>query len=462
MVGGLLAGAAGGATVAIVIQAIDKFSGVFALANKKLLLLSGAMVAVGVAGGFLVGGMVKVAAEFEQTQIAFTTMLGSAEKAQKLLKELADFASKTPFTITGIEASAKQLLAMGIETEDLLPTLKSLGDISAGLNVPLDRLALNFGQVAVQGKLTGRELRDFAVAGVPLIAELAKNLGVAEAEIKEMVTAGDIGFAEVEEAFRTMTSEGGIFFDLMDKQSETLLGVISNIQDSFIKLARIMGEDFLPAAKKVAAGLAIVVGWLEKHPTVAKFIGVTIALISVLLILGGVIIFLNAVTAAFAAINIWWIGIILLVMAAIAGMIAIGVLLAKHWDDLVFKAKVMGVQIGNAFIGMGNIIIKVWNGVVNFIEKSMNRIIRIVNNTIRQMNRVPGINISTISQLSLGAFKADLFERIATPIRLEEAGGALVKEGGTVVNIGVINGMSGKDIADSLQEELEKKISLGV
>ena len=174
-----------------------------------------------------------MAGQFEQTQIAFQTMLGSAEEANKLLGELSEFASRTPFTISGIRQNAKLLLGMGVAAEDMIPTLKALGDVSAGLNVPMERIALNFGQVRVQGKLTGRELRDFAIAGVPLVSELAKNLGIAEKEIAAMVSRGEIGFKEVEEAFVSMTSAGGRFANLMDESSKTFPGQISNIQDSF-------------------------------------------------------------------------------------------------------------------------------------------------------------------------------------------------------------------------------------
>jgi phage-related protein len=128
---------------------------------------AGAAAAIGVAA-------LKEAAAFEQAEIAFTTMLGSAEAAKKMLEELAQFAKRTPFELKGIEQNAKQLLAMGIESDKIIPTIKALGDVSAGLNVPMERLSLNFGQVKTQGKLTGRELRDFNVAGVPLIETLAK------------------------------------------------------------------------------------------------------------------------------------------------------------------------------------------------------------------------------------------------------------------------------------------------
>ena len=134
---------------------------------------------------------IKQADLFEQSQIAFSTMLGSAEKANELLAELAEFAKVTPFGLQDIEQNAKQLLAMGSSSEEVLKELKMLGDVSAGLSVPLWRLSLNFGQVRTQGKLTGRELRDFNVAGVPLIDTLVElgNQGKLSAGAFETVGA---------------------------------------------------------------------------------------------------------------------------------------------------------------------------------------------------------------------------------------------------------------------------------
>jgi tape measure domain-containing protein len=204
------------------------------------------------AGAVSIGVFLNEAGKFEQTSIAFETMLGSAEEAQALLQEMADFAAKTPFTLPGVESAAKQLLAVGIESDKMIGTLKALGDVSAGLSVPLSRLALNFGQVKTQGKLTGRELRDFAIAGVPLADELAKQLNVSKAEVADLVSAGKIGFPEVEKAFISMTSEGGRFFDLMDKQSKSFFGIMSNILDVLILQAREIGKGLLPQAKALA------------------------------------------------------------------------------------------------------------------------------------------------------------------------------------------------------------------
>jgi len=204
------------------------------------------------AGAAAIGFLLNEAGQDEQTVIAFETMLGSAEAAAQKLKELDDFAKRTPFTLKGIRSSSKQLLAMNIEAESLLPTLKFLGDVSAGLSVPLSRLALNFGQVRNQNQLTGRELRDFAIAGVPLLDELAKNLGKTTDEISKMISAGDISFKNVEDAFISMTTGSGRFADLMTKQSKSFFGILSNITDVIDLLSRDLGKKLLPEAKRIA------------------------------------------------------------------------------------------------------------------------------------------------------------------------------------------------------------------
>jgi tape measure domain-containing protein len=226
--------------------------------------------AVGIAAaavGGAIGLLLNEAGKQEQTNVAFETILGGAEEAKKAIAELQQFASSTPFTIPGIEKNAKQLLAVGIESNKLIPTLKALGDVSAGLSVPLERIALNYGQIRTQNKLTGRDLRDFAVAGVPLLGVLAKQFGVTEAAVTGMVSAGKVGFADVEKAFVSMTSDGGRFADLMDKQSKTLKGMISNAQDFGIILARELGQELLPKAKEIVSTF---IDWLKVNRDLIK------------------------------------------------------------------------------------------------------------------------------------------------------------------------------------------------
>lgn len=211
--------------------------------------------------GFLkdfVRDIANVRGEFQQLEVAFETMLGSKVQADRLMAEVVQFAARTPFELSEVAAGTKQLLAFGVESEKVIPTLKAMGDVSAGLSVPIQRLINNFGQVKTQINLTGRELRDFQMAGVPLVAELAKNLNTSEIAIQEMVTAGKIGFAEVEQAFISMTSGGGRFSNLMEKQAKTITGLASNFQDAWDRMLNSIGEaneGVIADAIKVATNL---------------------------------------------------------------------------------------------------------------------------------------------------------------------------------------------------------------
>jgi tape measure domain-containing protein len=186
--------------------------------------------------------VIEVRGQFQQLGIAFETMLGSKDKADKLMQEAITFAAKTPFTLSDVATNIKQLMAMGIATEDVMSTMKSLGDVAAGVSVPISRVAINYGQVATLGKLQGREVRDFAMAGIPLIEELAKNLKKSKDEITEMVTAGQIGFPMVEAAFKSMSSEGGKFYNLMEKQNASVTGQISNLTDKWQVMLNEIGQ----------------------------------------------------------------------------------------------------------------------------------------------------------------------------------------------------------------------------
>jgi len=223
---------------------LDKFR---ARLNKSKLIL--AAIAVGI--GAFAKACISAADKIEQWSISFETMTGSALEAKRIMTDLRKFAAETPFELPGVIESAKNLMAFGVESDKIIPTLKSLGDVAAGLSIPVERLVLNFGQIKTQAKLTGRELMDFSRMGVPLIAELAKNLNVAEAEIAEMVSKGKIGFEDVEKAFKSMSGEGGKFENLMSKQMETMTGLTSNLKDKFFDLKTTLGEELLPVAKQV-------------------------------------------------------------------------------------------------------------------------------------------------------------------------------------------------------------------
>ena len=289
------------------------------------------------------GEILGLANNLQQSHIAFTTMLWSAEASENLLSELSEFASKTPFELQGVRENAKQLLAMGVSTQELLPTLKSLGDVSAGLSIPLERLALNYGQVMTQWKLTGREMRDFMMAGVPLADELAKNLGVAKEKIWDMISAGQISAEEVKKAFQTMSSEWGKFADMMWQQAQSLGGLMSNLNDEIGLTGEAIGKEFLPMASSIVSAISGVVEkireWVQEHPTATK------AIVSFVAIWGGalallwtIIPMLWTVAVAFGAIS----RPVLAVVGAIAALTAGGIAYYDYAEEQRIQNKYLG------------------------------------------------------------------------------------------------------------------------
>lgn len=253
--------------------------------------------------------VVDLAGNLEQAKISFSTMLWSAEEAEIMLNNLSAFAAKTPFELVGIRQNAKQLLAMGIASQDIIPTLKALGDVSAGLSVPLERLTLAYGQVIAKGRLQGGELKQFTEAGVPLIKVLSEELGVSEAKFYKMVEAGQISSDQVVQAFQKMSWEGGQFANLMDAQSKTFKGTVSNIKDSMGQLGEQVGNIFLPILSRVALAIWSAVnrlrGMTVEFPMLTRVIAIAVAGIWILLtVLWWLWFILPAVTAATTALGI--------------------------------------------------------------------------------------------------------------------------------------------------------------
>lgn len=173
-----------------------------------------------------------VRGEFQQFEIAFETMLGSGQKAKGMISDLANLAASTPFDMKGVVNGAKQLLAYGFAANEITDTMRRLGDISAGLGLNLQDLTWLYGTTMVQGRLFTRDLMQFTGRGIPLTEELAKQFGVTKDKVSELVTAGKVGFPEVKKAIESLTNEGGKFGGLMEKQSHSITGQISNIQDT--------------------------------------------------------------------------------------------------------------------------------------------------------------------------------------------------------------------------------------
>ena len=213
--------------------------------------------------------MVAVRSEFQQLEISFGTMLKSKEKANALMAQMTELAAKTPFGLQEVSEGAKRLLAIQVPAEEVTETLRRMGDVAAGLGVPMGQLIHVYGQVKAQGKLVTNDLYQFMNAGIPIIAELSKVVGKSETEIKDMVSAGKIGFPEIQAVIKNMTNEGGLFFNLMAEQSKSLGGQISNLQDNFDQMLNEIGK----ASEGVVSGAISGVAYLvENYQTLGKII----------------------------------------------------------------------------------------------------------------------------------------------------------------------------------------------
>ena len=191
----------------------------------------------------LVNSIVQTRGQFQQLEIAFGTMLGNEQKAKALMDQMVDTAAKTPFDLMGVAGGTKQLLAYGTAADKVNDTLVRLGNIASGLSIPLQDIVYLYGTTMVQGRLYAQDVRQFTGRGIPLVKELAAMYGKTAEEINTMVSEGKIGFPEVEKVLNKLTNAGGQFYNLMEKQSSSLTGMIANLGDAWDTALNKLGED---------------------------------------------------------------------------------------------------------------------------------------------------------------------------------------------------------------------------
>lgn len=215
-----------------------------------------------------------VRGEFQQLEIAFTTMLKSKSKADALMSQLITTAAVTPFNMSDVANSAKQLLAYGVEADKVNETLIRLGDIAAGLSIPINDLAYLYGTTMVQGRMYTADLNQFLGRGIPLTEELAKQFGVTKNKVKSLVEEGKVGFPEVEKAIIALTDEGGKFSGLMEAQSKSITGQMSNIEDAIEQMFNELGKK---SEGFISDTLDVVSGAIEQWEKIGKVLLVVIS-----------------------------------------------------------------------------------------------------------------------------------------------------------------------------------------
>lgn len=360
--------------------------------------LTGGIIALGTAA-------VAQAAKFETLQVTFNTLLGSAERAGKLLSELTTFAAKTPFQLGEITESARLLLAFGEGADTVTDSLRRMGDLAAATGRPLKEFALVFGQIRVKGRLMGEEVMQLAERGVAIIPEIAKTFGVSVQKVQEAVTAGQVPFEVVEKTLRRMTSEGGRFYNLTAQQAETLGGLWSTLLDTiqmFLKdLGGILVEhlELKDLLKDIISGLDVMrkkaKEFVANNPGWTKFILIVVGILAVLgpallifgkllmaiiaikiglpivaaafsafgaAVLGAVPALLSMAAAGWAAIApaLPFIAAVVGIIAAISALVAAGIWLIDNWDFVIAKFKELTSLIANfdfqgikSFFGFG-------------------------------------------------------------------------------------------------------------
>jgi hypothetical protein len=247
----------------------SKMNGFESSLGKLTKLAGGIGIAFGAAEGIsaiatLGKKIIGLGADMEQTRVSFTTMLGSADRANATIAKLREFAEATPFRQEEVVTGAKQLLAFGFQADELTENLTRLGDVSAGLSVPIGDMIYLFGTLKTQGRAYTKDIMQFAQRGIPIFESLAEVLKVNKDQVLGLVEDGKVGFAEVDKAFKLMTKSGSMFGGLMDKQAKTLSGRWSTFLDKLESMGTNLGEKLIPTLGKVLDWMTKIVETIPK------------------------------------------------------------------------------------------------------------------------------------------------------------------------------------------------------
>ena len=330
-----------------------------------------------------VGAVTALGAQAEQTSVAFTTLVGSEEKAAGVLKQINEFAAKTPYSNLDLVDNAKTMLNFGVEADKVNGYLRQLGDIAAGDKNKLGSLSLVFGQVASAGKMSGQDLLQFINAGFNPLKELEKMTGKTYTEFQDMMSKGQIGFDALAAAINHATSEGGAFAGMSDKLSQTVSGkfstlvgnvqqaavdmfneikpIVNDIIDLFLAIVPPIASAIRGIFSAIAGVIGFIVRWKEELGLLAAVIAVgtiafnahTIAIGAMAAVQGVVTLATQAWTAAQwllnAALNANPIGIVITVIAALVAAVV------YCWNKFAgFRAFILTMW--NTMKGFGNII----------------------------------------------------------------------------------------------------------
>lgn len=233
----------------------------------------------------------KSSSELEQFQVQFETLTGSAKKAQEIVARLNDIAAKTPFETADLAEVTNMLMQYGLTADDAIGQMKILGDISLGNSDKMKRIATAYGQMSSAGKVQLEDIKQMIEAGFSPLQEISQRTGESMESLYDRISKGKMSVDEIRESMMNATSEGGKYYQAMDKQSQSLAGQLSTLRDNITIMAASFGDILAPVIEKLVGLLSTLTAWLNNLDPGFKAIILTMALLlaavgPVLLIVG--------------------------------------------------------------------------------------------------------------------------------------------------------------------------------
>ena len=330
---------------------------------------------------------VKYNATMETYLANLTTLLGGNEQAaEELLNTLREMANTTPYEATDLVKATQKMMAFGISAEDSLKYLQMLGDVAMGDANKMDSLTLAFSQISASGRATMEDINQMIDQGFNPLTIVAQKTGESMADLRDRVSAGGVSFEEIAGAFETATSEGGIFYQSMDKASQTTEGKISSLKDNFSTALGIMTESLLPFVTSAVDGLSKLANWFSNldeggKKLVLTIAGIALAIGPVTTAIGGLISTGKNLKKMFDIFKDGQKVISMLKMGgvglAIAGVAAAILLVVKNWEKIKEVAEKVWNAIKNFFSGVtewfsniistiGNTLSNIWASITTF------------------------------------------------------------------------------------------------
>lgn len=280
---------------------------------------------------------IRSAQQLETFSTSLRVLIGDADRANATFDDLYEFSARSPFSWKDLSDGTRLLAAFGVEAEAIVPTLRRIGDISSGTNNNIAEMAELYGKARVQGRLFQEDINQLTGRGVPIIQELAKQFGVAESEVRGLVSSGQVNFGHLEEAFRSLTAEGGKFFGLTAEMAETSAGRWNQLKDTGEQVLDIIGERLLPMFDATVTTLqGVVEGFVNLNSgaqtTIIVLAGLAAAIGPASLALGTVVKLLPTLRLGLLALGTVSAGPIGLLILAVGG-------LAAAWGSVASKAR---------------------------------------------------------------------------------------------------------------------------